>query len=131
MYELHCPGLMFPVKAASAIGPHVPLTLGGTTELLAIPVGTENVEIHGISGGASVAAGAQVVLYERQNIVKVKAGASLGAGADVGVASWGLFGPHTGASGTSKHVVGKSLTDAAAGEYFALYINPRKNGTVV
>lgn len=131
MYELHRPGLTQAFKAASLIAPHSPVTLGGTTEPLLIPVGTENVEVFGISQGATVRAGEFCTVYERQNVVKVKAGASLGAGADVGVASWGLFGPHTAASGTTKWIVGKAQTDAAAGEYFACYINQRKNGNVV
>lgn len=131
--ELHRPGLQYTVKAASAINPRKPVSFVGTSELLAVPVGSglTGVRINGFTGGATVgASGAEAVtIYEEGNIVKVRAAASLGVAAEVGVASTnGDLGPVAQASGTLKYTAGVALTPAAAGEFFSLYVKPRTLG---
>lgn len=131
--ELHRPGLQYTVKAASAINPRKPVTFVGTSELLAVPVGSglTGVRVNGFTGGATVgASGAEAVtVYEEGNIVKARAAASLGVAAEVGVASTnGDLGPVAQASGTLKYTAGVALTPAAAGEFFSLYVKPRTLG---
>jgi hypothetical protein len=81
-------------------------------------------------------------VYLDDNIVKAVAAASLGAGAEVCVASIGvasgaqrnaiatitLLGPLTIASGTAKWAVGIAMDPAAAGEVFSVYLKPRLTG---
>lgn len=131
--ELHRPGLQYTVKAASAINPRKPVTFVGTSELLAVPIGSglTGVRVNGFTGGGTVgASGAEfVTIYEEGNIVKVKAAASIGVAAEAGVASTnGDLGPVAQASGTLKYTAGIALSPADAGEFFSLYVKPRTLG---
>jgi hypothetical protein len=123
--ELHRNG--FPGKAASAILPGQAVSLNtGDTEREVLPVATSNVEAFGI---ALASAGPQdaVTIFEEHSVVKVTALASLGAGANIGVASAnGALGIVSAASGSVVHAIGKSVSAAAAGESFGLYIRPRQ-----
>lgn len=125
-YVLHRPGHQLPVNVASAVNPRQPVQLLGTSALICGPVATSNVEPFGYAGEATAAVGETLTVYEALNIVKAVAAASLGVNAAVTVASTnGALGPAViVASGHYEH--GKSLTPAAAGEVFSLYVRPRK-----
>lgn len=118
-----------PVKAATTLIPNIPLVLGGSSALLAIPAGSNNSDIFGWNGAATVASGAFCTVLEDQNVVKAVACASLGAGAVVDIGSTtGRLRPAAGASGAPRYEVGVSETPAADGETFSVRIRPRRNG---
>lgn len=118
-----------PVQAATDIVPLQFLTFGGTSTLLAIPVGSSNVRPHWYGGLGTTASGAIVPCDEPGQIVKARAAASVGAGAEVGIASNnGAVGPITQASGTLKWAVGLTMSAAAAGEIVTVDFRPRTLG---
>jgi hypothetical protein len=136
-FELIRPGHQQPIVAGSPILPRQAVQLGGTSGLLAFPAASMNVRPFGVNGGATagVASGAALpgetfTVYEELNVVKAKAGASLGAGAEVAVGSDnGTFWPVAAASlfAASGHwTVGIAETPAGVGEVFSLYVKPRK-----
>lgn len=135
-FELIRPGHQLSVVAGSPILPRSAVTLGGTSGLLAFPAGSMNVKPFGMNGAATqglasaALPGEVFTVYEELNIVKAKAGASLGAGAEVAVGSANqTFWPVAAASlfAASGHwTVGVALTPAAADETFSLYVKPRK-----
>jgi hypothetical protein len=125
----------FPGIAASNIGAGAALALTASAlERQVIPISSTNVEPFGVAlaTAAAVAAtppfSAAVGVVDAGNTIKVTAGASLGVGADVGVAnassSWAA--PVVGASGVAVWRVGKAVGPAAAGEIFGLYVSPRQ-----
>ena len=77
-------------------------------------------EPHGVTV-ASAGQGEAVTVFDRGNIVKVTAGASLGHGGNVGLAA-ATTSLAPVASGQWR--VGKALEAAAAGEVFSLYVDP-------
>lgn len=135
-FELIRPGHQLPVVAGSPINPRTVVQLGGTSGLLAFPAGSMNVRPFGVNGAAtqglaSVSLPGEVfTVYEELNIVKAKAGASLGAGAEVAVGSDnGTLWPVAAASlfAASGHwAVGIAMSPAGAGETFSVYVKPRK-----
>lgn len=120
-------GLIEPaLKAASAMSPRTAVKLD-TVANQVVAVASRNQEPLGLTGAASAAQGLPVVTYGPGNVVKAIAGASLGYGADIGVASTnGALGPVSAASGSVVWRVGVAREPAAAGEVFSLYINPRQ-----
>jgi hypothetical protein len=126
----------FPGIAASAInaGAAVGWATASGVERQVEPIATANVEPFGIAlasaGGTSLTQAVPCV--DNGNTIKVTAIASLGVGADIGVASTnGGLAPVAAASGIDVWAVGKSIGSAGAGEVFGLYIKPRKlSGTV-
>lgn len=124
-FELHRSG--FPAKAASAMGAQIAVSHDvGDTQRQVVAIATNNVEALGVTLATAANAGDAITVLDRGNVVKVTAMASLGAGADIGVASTnGALGLVTSASGVVKWAVGKSQTAAAAGETFSLYVNPK------
>jgi hypothetical protein len=118
----------FPGIAASAINAGAALQLSASAvERQFIPISSSNIEPFGVAlasaGGTSLTQAVPVV--DVGNTIKVTAIASLGCGADVGVASTnGGLGPVSGASGVLTWAVGKSVSNAGAGEVFALYVKP-------
>jgi hypothetical protein len=124
-FELHRNEL--PAVAASDINPGRVVKLDvGDTQRQVVPVATNTGEPFGVALATGLQ-GKAVTIEELGSVVKVPAGASLGAGADVGVASTnGALGPVSAASGSVVHAVGKSLSAAAAGEQFSLYVRPRQ-----
>ena len=112
---------------SNALQPNKPVQLS-TVKRSVNPVATNNVEIQGFTGEASVAAGGHLTVYGEDSVVEAVAAASLGAGADIAVASTnGNLGPAAaGASGVTVYRVGKSLEAAAAGEKFSLYVKPKQ-----
>lgn len=133
-WERIIPGLQEPVAAGSAIAPGKVVRAAGTTLFHVLEVATCNQEPFGVhrSFGATVGASGlnareQCPVQLEGNFIKMIAGASMGANADVGVASTsGQLGPIVGASGAVVWRAGKSMTPAAAGEFFTLYVKPRQ-----
>lgn len=132
----------FPAIAASAIraGDAVGFPVGsGGIERQVQPIATWNVEPFGVALATSSFAAATppftaaVPVVDRGNTIKVTAGASLGAGADVGVATTAgslIYGPLPNpiVAGTIVWRVGKAVQPAAAGEVFGLYVDPKVFG---
>lgn len=135
-FELIRPGHQLSLPAGSAINPRVPVKLvAGASGLVVAGIATSGDRPFGMNGQATAgvalvpsqvaAPGDYVTIYEETNIVKAIAGASLGAGAEVGVATTsGAMTPAAAASGF--WAVGIAMTPAAAGERFSLYVKPRK-----
>jgi hypothetical protein len=120
----------FPAIAGSAINPGaVVKPAAGSEERRMVPiVATSSEFAFGVidTRAASAAVGEAVTVFEPGAVVEGLAAASLGAAAEVAVASVnGGFAPVVGASGVVRNSVGVALTPAAPGEYFALYIRPR------
>ncbi len=124
------PGHSLPYQVASTINPRKAVRLGGTSAVLALPVGSNNLEPVMFSGEATTTVGEIINVFEPGNIIKAVAAASLGAAARVLVGSTnGDMIPVVAASvfAASGHwEVGRSESAAAAGEVFALYFDPRK-----
>lgn len=117
----------FPAVVASDCNPGSAVKFdAGDFDRQVVAIASQNLEPVGITLATALQGGAVTVLDD-ESLVKVTAGASLGAGADVGVASTnGSLGPVSGASGSVVYRVGKSTSAAAAGEVFSLYIRPRQ-----
>ena len=116
-----------PFTNASAVSGPVPVKLNAAARSVVVAA-THNVEIQGFVSNASYAAGEAVTVYGEGAVVEAVAAASLGAGADVAVASTnGALGPAAaGASGVTVYRVGRSIEAAAAGEKFSLYVKPKQ-----
>lgn len=115
--------------AATLLIPYTPITLGGTTAPLLIPAGSVNVDIFGVTGAATIPAGAKGVVYEPGNVVKMQVCASVGAGQPIDVGSTnGRIRPATGASGAARHEIGYTETPGADGEWCSVYIRPSRKG---
>src|SRR5438552_18375447 len=127
-FELHRdPGL--PGIAASAMAVNTVVSWDvADVQRQVLAVATGNVEPIGVTRNVASAAGAAVTVYDENHIVRAVAGASLGAGANVGVlgATTSLGIVAAGASGVIAWRLGRSLTAAAAGETFSLSIKPRQ-----
>ncbi len=127
----------YPAIAASAIraGDVVGFPIGsGGLERQVIPLASCNLEPFGIAlatanfANATPPFSAACPVVDRGNTIKVTAGASLGAGADVGVATTSgslILGPVAGSGGTTVWRVGKAHSPAVAGEVFSLYVDPK------
>lgn len=115
-----------PFTAASALKPFDPVRLSASAARSVIPAATNNVEIQGFISNASAIVGEGVTVYGENSVVEGVAAASLGPGADIGIASTnGALGPVAAASGVARFRVGKSFEAAAPGERFSLYVKPR------
>lgn len=122
------------IGAGNALQLVVATALAGPVERTFVPISTVNVEPFGIAlaTGAPAAASppfsAGLPVVDLGNTIKVVAAASLGVGADVGIASGGTvgLGPVVGVAGSVVWRVGKAVSPAAAGEIFGLYVNPRQ-----
>lgn len=126
----------FPAIAASAVnaGDAVMLT-ASALERQVFSVGSINQEPFGVSlATANYLAAtppftAAVPCVDQGNTIKVRAIASLGVGANVGVGTtstasgWAI--PVAAASGVDTWRVGRAVSPAAAGEIFGLYVSPR------
>lgn len=119
----------FPGIAASAIQDRQVVSLNtGAVERSVIPMSGGTSAAFGIEcRGASALQGEGVTIAARGEYAKAVAAASLGAGADIAVVgATRSLGLAAGASGLAKWTVGQSVTAAAAGEVFTLYVNPRQ-----
>lgn len=125
-FELHRDG--FSAGAASAILPGQVVAIASGADRQVVPVGTCNIEPFGVTPFASAAIGEEVAVLESRNVVAAIAAASIGRGGDIGVVAVATtsLGPVAAAAGSVIWRVGKSLSAAAAGEEFSLYVNPRQ-----
>jgi hypothetical protein len=141
-FVLHRYQQQLPIKAASSIPPRTAVRLSASSPLQVLAIASNNDALFGMIGDATAAQGEVAAIYDAGNIVKAIAAASLGAGAEVAVASIGvassaqrnaiatttLFGPITVASGAARWAAGVAMDAVAAGEVFSLYIRPRLTG---
>jgi hypothetical protein len=134
LYRWTFPGIAGTLIAAgNALQLVVATALSGPVERTFVPISTVNVEPFGVALATAAGAAATppfsaaVPVVDLANTIKVTAAASVGAGADVGIASGGTtgFGPVSGSSGIDVWRVGKAVSPAAAGEVFGLYVSPR------
>ncbi len=120
----------FPGIAASHVQDRqvVVLTTGATERGVMPCSGATNQLPHGIEcRGASALQGEGVTIAAAGEYAKAIAAASLGAGAEIAVVgATRSLGLGAGASGGARYSVGQSVTPAAAGEVFTLYVNPRQ-----
>jgi hypothetical protein len=109
-------------RAASAIQAYQfvgPLVAGSQLDDTVVPGASGAVPL-GVTRASHAAGDAcEVIVY---GVAKVKAGASLGAGAALAVGSLGLV--VVPAASQPLSCVGKALVNAAAGDIFAALINP-------
>lgn len=116
-----------PVVAATDVCPRTFLTPGGTSTLLGIPITTNSQRPYWHSENGTIASGAAIPAQEPGQILKAVAAASLGAGAEVGVASSNSALSAAALVAASGHwAVGVALSPAAAGEVFSVDFRPRK-----
>lgn len=122
-----------PFVAASHILPYQPVGLDtGAAKRQVVPLAANTGEPQGLNGPATALQGESVTIYELGAVVEAIANASVGAGADVGVAS--SNGGHalvSGASGVTRYRTGKTLEPAAAGERFSLYVSPKQVSNLI
>jgi hypothetical protein len=125
-------GLKLSLKCGTAaISPFQSVALDSSGGGDVVAIATNNVRPLGVTI-ATVTASQAAAVYAHDNVVKAIAAASLGVGAEVGVASTnGNFGPITGASGVTKWATGRALTAAAAGERFSLLVQPRQLSNLI
>lgn len=123
--EHNFPGIL--LGASIADRQIVKLAPTGSQERAIQAVATRNEPPFGITA-ARANPGDAVTIYTEGAIPKVRAAASIGIGAPVGVLTVGTtsFGPVAGASGSVVYQVGESVSPAVAGEYFQLLIKPRQ-----
>lgn len=123
-------------KAASLVGAHLPVfqNTASSRDGVAVPAASTNQDVIGLTRatGASVGNSLAVIVFGN---AKARAGASLGAGALVGLASTnGALGPlaaaptHIASGGSlqPRFIVGRSKEAAAAGDLFTVFVNPRE-----
>ncbi len=112
-------------KAASAILPYVAVKLD-TVANQVLPCATTTDRPLGMTIASSAQGGVLAVMGPG-NIVKGIAVASIGFGAEVGIASSnGALGAISGASGFARWAVGTTRTSAGAGERLSIFVNPRQ-----
>jgi len=119
----------FPGIAIATISSRVPVRVAptGAQDRAVVPVATTSEPVFGFSADTGAVPGAALPIHDEGNTVKVVAAASIGVGAEVGIASSnGAMGPIAGASGVVRHSAGLSVTAAAEGEVFSLYVRPRQ-----
>lgn len=130
-------GLVLPFVAGSAVGQGVAvkMPIASSRNEVVIPAAAVTDDLVGLTIATQATYGYEVAVLV-SGVGKARAAASVGAGAKVGVASTnGALGPVL-ASGTlasfgasaglqpARYVVGRALTAAAAGEYFAVLLDP-------
>lgn len=128
--EHHRNALAF--TAASNIVPLRAVQIDTAKNRQVLLAATQNVEPYGVTGNGTALQGEAVTVHGPDSVVEAVAAASLGAGADIGVASTnGALGPVSGASGVSRFRAGVSVEAAGAGERFSLYVNPKQLSNLI
>jgi hypothetical protein len=117
-----------PKQAASAIRDYVPVKETAVAEKVVLAASNID-QVIGFTIASAASPGDSLAVVHG-GVVKAVAGASLGYGAEVSVASTnGALGPApAGASGFDRQAVGVSQGAAAAGEIFSVLIRPRGIG---
>lgn len=121
-----------PLKAASGMGAFVPVQFlqgGSALGETVIQSATWNVMPFALSQATVASAGDPIEIFQQGDVGKGVAGASLGAGAQVGVGSTnGVLAPlapvAAGPSGLPRWAIGVAVSNAAPGDIFSVYINP-------
>lgn len=131
----------FPKKIASVTPPYSIVTLDPGKVDQVVLLTNASQRPYGQITATGATAGAGVTVYENPSYVKAIAAASLGAGAEVSLASIGvasavqsnslatttLLGPASvGASGAAEWAVGVAQTNAVGGEIFTVKLEPRQ-----
>lgn len=103
------------------------LAATGSQERAVQAVATRNEPPVGIFA-ARANPGDAVTVYAEGASVKVRAAASIGVGAPVGLSTVGTtsYGAVAAASGSLVYQVGETITPAAAGEYMTILVRPRQ-----
>lgn len=122
-YEAH-DGIKSSRQAASDLPQYAVVTRAAEGQVAR--VGSQGQRPLGVIGAASLAQGQHVAVYEDGNVVKAKAAASLGVGADVFSNGSVSLLPAAAASGSAVWSVGVSESPAAAGEIFSLRVHVRQ-----
>jgi hypothetical protein len=127
-------------KVASSTPPRTIVALD-TVAGQVVPITNASQRPYGSVQATGASPGLAVAVFEAPGVVKAIAAASLGAGAEVSLASVGcasaaqanslatttLLGPASvGASGKAEWAVGVSLTAALPGEIFSVKLEPRQ-----
>ena len=111
--------------AASDMVPRRPVKLTATAEGVVLAA-TAADRPFGVTGEASALRAERVVVYDRGNVVKAVAAASIAANAEVTVGSDnGALGP-THITASAHWAVGIAMEAANPGEVFSLYVAERK-----
>jgi hypothetical protein len=126
--ELHrVPGLPGIAASAMSINAAVGLDTTGDVQRQYLPLASCNLEPVGLAVASVVNPGDALTVYDQGHVVRWTAIASIGHGADVGVASTnGALGLIAGASGSIKFRVGRTLTAGVAGDTVSLLVHPRQ-----
>lgn len=123
--EIHRSG--YPAVAASAVNAGAAVGVASGADSRVYPVASLNLRPLGIALATGATVGHAVTILDEGNTVVITAAASVGRGAEVGVASTnGALGPVAGASGSIVYSVGQSVSAGAAGEDISIYVNPRQ-----
>ena len=123
--EIHRSG--YPAVAASAVNAGAAVTVASGSDSRVAPVATVNVRPLGIALATGATVGLAVTVLDEGNVAVVTVGASVGRGAEIGVASTnGALGPVAGASGSVVYSVGQSVSAGDADQDISLYVNPRQ-----
>lgn len=127
-----------PLKGASAMAAYVPITFivagagGSSLSETVLPAGSINDLPFGITSATVATYNDPVSYWRAGDVAKCIAGASLGAGALVGIGSTnGVLAPFSASGGPAtanqtavRWAVGIALKNAAAGDKFPVFINP-------
>jgi hypothetical protein len=121
-----------PLKAASGMGQWVPVQFlagGSALSETVIAAATWNAFQFGLSAATVASPGDPLELFQQGDVGKGIAGASLGAGAFVGIGSTnGILAPlaaiAAGPTQPPRFAVGIALSNAAPGDVFSVYIDP-------
>jgi hypothetical protein len=120
-----------PLRCGSVMGEALPVTFAaGSTNETVVPAASWNQFQWALTAATVVNAGDPVELFQQGDVGKGIAGASLGAGAPVGIGSTnGVLAPvpvnASAAYGArTTYAVGIALSNAAPGDIFSVYINP-------
>lgn len=131
----------FPKRVASAIPPKSVVTLDPGKNDQVVLLTNASQRPYGVIQATGASPGAAVAVFESPSYAKVIAAASLGAGAEVSLASLGvasgaqfnalatttLLGPASvGASGQVEWAVGVAQINAAPGDIFTVKLEPRQ-----
>lgn len=118
------------LAASNAMAAHRPVQDTAVKDRVG-PVATNNVQVLGVSIATAASAGDPHAVVDR-GVVKLLAVASIGAGAEVMVASAnGGVGVAAAASGFTRWSVGISQTPAAVGDTFSVLLRQRQLPGVV
>lgn len=127
-------GARVPLKCASAMGAYLPIQFlqgGSSLTETVIQAATYNVPQFGLSAATVINPGDPIEIWQPHDVGKGIAGASMGAGALVGVGSTnGVLGLVTavaaGPTGPPKFALGWLMQNAAVGDEVSVYIDPKQ-----